>query len=141
MAPRPCLQCGKPVATGSRHPGCDPARRARSTSQWQRVRAQVLAAQPWCSECGSRQHLGADHIVPAKDGGPNTIENCQVLCSSCNGRKRSAEGGGGGRQGWGTSSARPGARSPRRYVVTEGGVRVLAHDDPEGDPPGDDRSG
>lgn len=45
-----------------------------------------------CVACGVEGEIDAadwhvDHIIPRSKGGADTEENCQALCSSCNGRK------------------------------------------------------
>lgn len=40
-----------------------------------------------CARCGSTKRLGLDHIEPVSKGGPDTLENLQVLCLSCNSAK------------------------------------------------------
>lgn len=41
-----------------------------------------------CLCCGATEDLTIDHIIPLSRGGANSFENCQVLCRSCNSRKR-----------------------------------------------------
>ena len=41
-----------------------------------------------CVWCGSTKNLQLDHITAKCNGGSNTVENCQVLCKSCNLKKR-----------------------------------------------------
>lgn len=54
----------------------------------QAVRDQVFARDGYvCQHCGSTEKLTADHIHPWSLGGPDTVENLQVLCGPCNGRK------------------------------------------------------
>lgn len=55
---------------------------------WRRIAAEAIARQPWCSDCRSTNDLTGDHIVPVSRGGLNTRANCQVLCRTCNARKR-----------------------------------------------------
>lgn len=47
---------------------------------WQRDRGR-------CVECGSRDHLEFDHVIPFADGGANTERNLQLLCEPCYRRK------------------------------------------------------
>ncbi|CAM5600868.1 hypothetical protein SSPIM334S_02383 [Streptomyces spiroverticillatus] len=54
-----------------------------SSSEWRRVRAAVLAAEPLCRTCGEPATT-ADHIVPRKHGGDDRPDNLQPLCAPCN---------------------------------------------------------
>ncbi len=37
-----------------------------------------------CRECGDRNHLEYDHIIPFSRGGASTFGNLQLLCRRCN---------------------------------------------------------
>lgn len=40
-----------------------------------------------CFRCGSRKDLTIDHVVPRSRGGPDDMDNYQILCWGCNQRK------------------------------------------------------
>ncbi len=37
-----------------------------------------------CKECGTKENLEFDHIIPHSKGGANTYRNIQLLCTNCN---------------------------------------------------------
>jgi hypothetical protein len=43
-----------------------------------------------CVECGSKEKLEYDHIIPIAKGGSNTERNIQLLCQTCNRKKAAA---------------------------------------------------
>ncbi len=40
-----------------------------------------------CAQCGSRENLEYDHIIPVSKGGSTTIRNIELLCEKCNREK------------------------------------------------------
>jgi 5-methylcytosine-specific restriction enzyme A len=69
------------------------------SSQWLRLRALVLRAQPQCELCGAPSSA-VDHVTPVRAGGaPLDPANVQALCQQCHSRKTaSCDGGFGNRK-------------------------------------------
>ena len=58
-----------------------------STTAWRRLREQVIRRDGCCQMCGTEERLSVDHIIPRVAGGTDSLDNLQVLCSSCNSSK------------------------------------------------------
>lgn len=51
----------------------------------QKIRAEVFQRYGGkCAQCGAREYLEFDHIIPLALGGANTVGNLQLLCRKCN---------------------------------------------------------
>jgi 5-methylcytosine-specific restriction endonuclease McrA len=51
----------------------------------ERVRHEVWRRdQGRCVDCGSRERLEFDHIIPVSQGGANTARNLELRCELCN---------------------------------------------------------
>ena len=46
-----------------------------------------------CVNCGVRENLEYDHILPVSKGGSSTVRNVQMLCEKCNRSKGAKIGG------------------------------------------------
>jgi 5-methylcytosine-specific restriction endonuclease McrA len=86
---RPCLECGRPIAIGSRCAGCD--NRPPYDGAWARMAKAQIAADPRCRDCGHTgsidNPLTADHVVPRARGGRNEPSNLATRCRVCNSAK------------------------------------------------------
>ena len=60
-----------------------------SSAKWRKLRESIIKRDGCCQMCGTEERLSVDHIVPRTLGGSDSLDNLQVLCSSCN----SAKGG------------------------------------------------
>ena len=96
IMPKPCFKCGRLTRNVSQCDVClgAPGRRRGTAAQrgydrdWQILSRLARSRSPVCENCGRRDDLTADHIVPLARGGTNTIENVRVLCRSCNSARR-----------------------------------------------------
>ncbi len=61
----------------------------RNDIQWKALSKRLRRASPFCEECNTTFDLTTDHIIPvvACPELAYAIENCRVLCRSCNGRR------------------------------------------------------
>ena len=61
-------------------------KRTISGSQLQKIRMEMWVENPYCCECGKLTSFPSgfevDHIYPIADGGRDTPENRQILCTS-----------------------------------------------------------
>ena len=48
---------------------------------------QALIKDKQCDNCGSRELLSVDHLIPTKQGGENSGDNLVWACRSCNSSK------------------------------------------------------
>ena len=64
-----------------------------TSARWRRLRMMVLRRQHGCADCGAvtQANFHVDHKVKRSQGGRDTLENLQVLCPSCHGRKTRTE--------------------------------------------------
>ena len=106
---RPCLVCSTLTRNASRCDRCQAAWQHRQDqirgsahqrgygTAWRKTAAAAVAQHKaqygdWCPGWGAPAHaasdLTADHRVPKAHGGTDEPHNIQVLCRSCNSRKR-----------------------------------------------------
>lgn len=52
------------------------------------LRSQIVTGWATCAECGSAERLSVDHVHPVILGGTHDFDNLQILCRSCNSRKK-----------------------------------------------------
>lgn len=112
MASRPAQACAQLGCHGVVIDGscsiCGPRRRAnlyddrRGSAasrgygrEWQRLRLMVLRREPLCRTCAEQGIVtpatDVDHIIPKRDGGPDSFENLQPLCHSHHSQKTATE--------------------------------------------------
>lgn len=106
-----CITCGTVIDSGTR---CDPCRRAddnrrikdhaaktSSTTRgydqrWRRLSERARKLQPFCSDCGARDDLQADHSPAAwrrkEKGLAVRLRDIDVVCGACNRRRGAARG-------------------------------------------------
>lgn len=89
-----CSYCGK--ETLLRH---DKETDSESSESNSRAIPKAVQREVWqrdqgkCVECGSKEKLEYDHIIPVSKGGSNTARNIQLLCENCNRSKGASIGG------------------------------------------------
>lgn len=52
------------------------------------IREFIMKRDKACLRCRSIENLTLDHIIPINKGGENKLGNLQLLCKSCNSKKR-----------------------------------------------------
>ena len=68
------------------------ARNASRPRDWSKRKARVLARDRFtCQQCGAKESLEVDHIVPVARGGSWEPDNLWVLCRPCHKRKTYTE--------------------------------------------------
>lgn len=64
---------------------------------WDRLSKRARALQPWCSDCGTKERLTADHLPSAwerkEKGLPLRLVDVDVVCGPCNTRRGSSRPG------------------------------------------------
>jgi 5-methylcytosine-specific restriction endonuclease McrA len=82
---RACPTCARIGCT--RHqtkPGQRTGRPRGSTWAWRKLRARAIVRDGRrCVDCGSTEHLEADHIVPVALGGQDELSNLTTRCRAC----------------------------------------------------------
>ncbi|MFJ5882662.1 HNH endonuclease [Kitasatospora cineracea] len=64
------------------------ARNSSRPGDWSRRRVQCLARDQFrCRQCGAREELEVDHLMPVSRGGSWELSNLQTLCRPCHRRK------------------------------------------------------
>ena len=80
-----CEVCGK----GTPVFRIEESQRCEVSSDYKRI---VHARDIVCRQCGTSSNLTVHHIIPKAHGGPNTPENCILLCRNCHKRLHESEG-------------------------------------------------
>jgi 5-methylcytosine-specific restriction protein A len=104
---RPCAEPGCPaIGTQSRCAVHHREERQRYASRrapqqrlgpgWYRLRYAVLQRDPICVICRTVPSSEADHKIPRRQGGLDTLENLQGACKPCHSRKTASRDGGWG---------------------------------------------
>ncbi len=102
----PCPHCNEPHIIGvSQCPKCHmsliPIKELETQNEEQidRYIPKKVQREVWrrdmgrCVECGSKERLEFDHIIPVSKRGSNTTRNIQLLCERCNRKKSNRIGG------------------------------------------------
>ena len=102
---RPCLDCGE-VSESTRCEACSPTttemrgltfRQRGYDAAWDRLSRRARALQPFCSDCGRRDQLTADHLPSAWErkarGLALRLVDVDVVCRECNLRRGSSRPG------------------------------------------------
>ena len=95
------------------------ARKFYGSARWKKVRAQVRARDGECLECGDRERLTVDHVIP-RAVAPHLAyapDNLRTLCASCHGRKDGARA----HASQARRSSKRAPEAPSRFL--EGGYR------------------
>lgn len=106
-----CPSCGTPHDRTTTCPNCKPTNtrdtaaedtlrgnaRARGyNTAWDRLSRRARTLQPWCTDCGTTHDLTVDHSPAAWDrqaaGQPIRLDDVDVVCRPCNGRRGAARG-------------------------------------------------
>lgn len=147
LFPKPCIRCGVLSAEAycAEHTPKQPdPRRGRVRShvgrgaQWDKVSKRARELQPWCTDCGARQDLTADHLPSAwwriGKGLAVRLRDVDVVCRPCNSTRGPAQPGSQRYAEWkkslksgptrGVQSAERGSRAPG--VSPAGGYSTLA---------------
>lgn len=65
----------------------NPTRAAYKDPAYRRIRELLIGGYLPCVDCGTREDLTIDHVVPLSAGGTNDLANLAVRCRACNSRK------------------------------------------------------
>lgn len=93
MSLKPCIGCGEPSTathcTDCRPPARQITRRVGTFAfdrTWRRLSTRARRLQPFCLDCGGRDDLTADHIIPVAEAPELAHEplNITVRCRPCN---------------------------------------------------------
>ena len=140
---RPCLGCGQPDpntwCSTCRPPKTDhktSSTRRGYDSTWQRLSQRARRLQPFCSDCGSRDDLTADHSRTAWErraqGKAVRLQDVDVVCRGCNarrGRARPLEGNSAPRGGTpATIDADPPRQAEFGTQISNSETRLLGSD-------------
>lgn len=98
MTFKPCSSCSEVHENrGPRCEACAPSttelrltspRERGYDAAWDRLSRLARRLQPFCLDCGTEEHLTADHLPSAwerkEQGLPIRIEDIEVVCNDCN---------------------------------------------------------